>query len=182
MINSTKVARRYAKALLDYAIEKHEEDALFQEISSLVEIVRENPDLRALLHSPIVRTEIKQNVLQEIFSNRSSILNAFFDILFQNKRIPDLYGIAREFVEQYNQYKEKIIIHLTTATEISGGLKQKFIDKAIALSGRRNISLENRIDKNLIGGFVLRINDLQYNASISHKLTAIEQEFSENIY
>jgi len=73
-------------------------------------------------------------------------------------------------------------IDILELMEISDGLKQKFIDKAIALSGRKNISLENRIDKNLIGGFVLRINDLQYNASISHKLTAIEQEFSENIY
>ena len=75
MINSSKVAKRYAKALLDYSVEKEVEDAFFQEISSVVEVVRENPDLRALLHSPIVRMEIKHKLLQEVFSERSATLN-----------------------------------------------------------------------------------------------------------
>ena len=55
MIHSSKVAKRYAKALLDYSIEQHEADSLSQELTSLVEVIHENPDLRALLHSPIVR-------------------------------------------------------------------------------------------------------------------------------
>lgn len=109
MINSSKVAKRYAKALLDYSIEKHEEDNFVQEISSLVEVVRENPDLRALLHSPIVRMEIKHKVLQEVFSQRSAILNLLIEILVENKRVSDLYDIAREYIIQYNRYKLSLI-------------------------------------------------------------------------
>ena len=87
MIHSTKVAKRYAKALLDYAIENQKEEILFGEISSVVEVIHENPDLKALLHSPIVKTEVKQRVLQEIFAEHISELQVLFTILFQNKRI-----------------------------------------------------------------------------------------------
>ena len=182
MINSSKVAKRYAKALLDYSIEKHEEDAFFQEISSVVEVVRENPDLRALLHSPIVRMEIKHKVLQEVFSERSATLNLLIEILVENKRVSDLYDIAREYVIQYNRYKGKTTAYLTTAVELPESLKAQFVQKAIALSGGKKITLESRVEPQLIGGFILRIDDLQYNASIAHKLYGIKEQLSENVY
>jgi len=182
MIHSSKVAKRYAKALLDYSIEKHEEDNFFQEISSLVEVVRENPDLRALLHSPIVRMEIKHKVLQEVFSQRSAILNLLIEILVENKRVSDLYDIAREYVIQYNRYKGKTTAYLTTAVELPESLKAQFVQKAIALSGGKKITLESRVEPQLIGGFILRIDDLQYNASIAHKLYGIKEQLSENVY
>ena len=182
MINSSKVAKRYAKALLDYSIEKHEEDNFSQEISSLVEVVRENPDLRALLHSPIVRMEIKHKVLQEVFSQRSPILNLLIEVLVENKRVSDLYDIAREYVIQYNRYKGKTTAYLTTAVELPESLKAQFVQKAIALSGGKKITLESRVEPQLIGGFILRIDDLQYNASIAHKLYGIKEQLSENVY
>ena len=182
MIHSSKVAKRYAKALLDYSVEKAVEDAFFQEISSVVEVVRENPDLRALLHSPIVRMEIKRKVLQEVFSERSATLNLLIEILVENKRVSDLYDIAREYVIQYNRYKEKTTAYLTTAVELSESLKAQFVQKAIALSGGKKITLESRVEPQLIGGFILRIDDLQYNASIAHKLYGIKEQLSENVY
>ena len=182
MINSSKVAKRYAKALLDYSIEKHEEDNFVQEISSLVEVVRENPDLRALLHSPIVRMEIKHKVLQEVFSQRSAILNLLIEILVENKRVSNLYDIAREYIIQYNRYKGKTTAYLTTAVELPETLKAQFVQKAIALSGGKKITLESRVEPQLIGCFILRIDDLQYNASIAHKLYGIKEQLSENVY
>ena len=182
MINSSKVAKRYAKALLDYSIEKHEEDNFVQEISSLVEVVRENPDLRALLHSPIVRMEIKHKVLQEVFSQRSAILNLLIEILVENKRVSNLYDIAREYIIQYNRYKGKTTAYLTTAVELPETLKAQSVQKSIARSGGKKITLESRVEPHLIGGFILRIDDLQYNASIAHKLYGIKEQLSENVY
>ena len=181
MINSTKVAKRYTKALLDFAIEKKQEEELFQEVSSLVEVIHENPELRALLRSPIVKAEVKKNILQEIFSQRSSIMNIFFNILFENKRVSDIYPIGREFIEQYNHYRQKITIYLTTAVEVSQHIKDQFIAKAKQLSRKSNVILESKIDKEIIGGFILRVDDLQYNASISSKLSTIQENFKENV-
>ena len=94
----------------------------------------------------------------------------------------DLYSIAREYIQQYNRYKEKTTAYLTTAVELSEGLKQQFVQKAIALSGHQDVTLESRVDPSLIGGFVLRIDDLQYNASLSHRLHGIGQQLRENVY
>ena len=126
--------------------------------------------------------EIKHKVLQEIFSQRSAILNLFIEILVENKRVSDLYDIAREYVIQYNRYKEKTTVYLTTAVELPQRLKEQFVQKAIALSGRKNITLESKVEPQLIGGFILRIDDLQYNASIAHKLYGIREQLSENVY
>ena len=79
MIHSTKVAKRYAKALLDYAIENQKEELLFGEISSVVEVIHENPDLKALLHSPS-----KQKLNSEYYkkSSLSISLNCRYSLLF----------------------------------------------------------------------------------------------------
>ena len=100
----------------------------------------------------------------------------------ENKRVSDLYDIAREYVIQYNRYKEKTTVYLTTAVELPQRLKEQFVQKAIALSGRKNITLESKVEPQLIGGFILRIDDLQYNASIAHKLYGIREQLSENVY
>ena len=126
--------------------------------------------------------EIKHKVLQEVFSQRSAILNLFIEVLVENKRVSDLYDIAREYVIQYNCYKEKTTVYLTTAVELPQRLKEQFVQKAIALSGRKNITLESKVEPQLIGGFILRIDDLQYNASIAHKLYGIQEQLSENVY
>ena len=71
---------------------------------------------------------------------------------------------------------------MTTAVELPQRLKEQFVQKAIALSGHKNITLESKVEPQLIGGFILRIDDLQYNASIAHKLYGIREQLSENVY
>ena len=100
----------------------------------------------------------------------------------ENKRVSDLYDIAREYIIQYNRYKGKTTAYLTTAVELPESLKAHFVQKAIALSGGKKITLESRVEPQLIGGFILRIDDLQYNASIAHKLYGIKEQLSENVY
>jgi len=64
---------------------------------------------------------------------------------------------------------------------VSQHIKDQFIAKAKQLSGKSNVILESKIDKEIIGGFILRVDDLQYNASISSKLSTIQENFKENV-
>ncbi|MDO4881659.1 MAG: ATP synthase F1 subunit delta [Capnocytophaga sp.] len=181
-MQSVKVPKRYAKALLSFAIEKHQADILFDEIQSLVNVIHENTELRSLLRSPVVKSEIKKNILNDIFPEKSEVLERFFLILTQNKRMSSTYAIAKEFILQYNIYKDKETAVVTTAQPISQVLQDKFLAKIQQLTGKTNISLKNKVDENIIGGFILRIGDLQYNASISNKLNTIRSNFQENIF
>ena len=92
------------------------------------------------------------------------------------------YAIAKEFILQYNQYKDNETAVVITAQPISDSLKNKFLAKVEQLTGKTNISLKNKIDENIIGGFILRIGDLQYNASVSNKLNIIRNKFQENVF
>lgn len=181
-MQSVKVPKRYAKALLSFAIEKKQEDVLYEEMQSLVNVIHENTELRSLLRSPVVKSELKKNILEVIFSEKSEVLGRFFGMLAQNKRMSSTYAIAKEFILQYNQYKDNETAVVITAQPISDSLKNKFLAKVEQLTGKTNISLKNKIDENIIGGFILRIGDLQYNASVSNKLNIIRNNFQENVF
>jgi F-type H+-transporting ATPase subunit delta len=64
---------------------------------------------------------------------------------------------------------------------LDGALKEQVLAKAKTLTGSDNVSLENEIDPEIIGGFVLRVGDMQYNASISNQLSTLRKEFSNSI-
>ena len=80
------------------------------------------------------------------------------------------------------QYKDNETAVVITTQPISDSLKNKILEKVEQLTGKTNISLKNKIDENIIGGFILRIGDLQYNASVSNKLNIIRNNFQENVF
>ena len=71
---------------------------------------------------------------------------------------------------------------VTTATPLSDTTKHEMLQKVITLTKNNNITLENKVDKNIIGGFILRVGDVQYNASIAYKLSRLQQEFKEKLF
>jgi F-type H+-transporting ATPase subunit delta len=70
---------------------------------------------------------------------------------------------------------------VTTAVPLTKELEAKVLAKVKELTGN-DVSLENKIDENIIGGFILRVGDLQYNASIANKLNTLKREFTNNTY
>lgn len=177
-----RAAKRYAKALLDYAIEKQHVDIVFQEMTNLLKVMDENIEFQRLLLSPIVKSNVKRNVLVHIFPDKSDLLRQLIEVLVHNKRLSLTKNIAKAYIELYNEYKQKRIVQVTTAEPISDLLKDQFLQKIKQLTGNSNFELRNKIDQNIIGGFILRVGDIQYNASISHKLLAIKRNFEENLF
>lgn len=178
----TRAAKRYAKALLDYAIEKQQTDVVFQEMQSLLKIMEQNIEFQRLLLSPIVKTNVKRNVMLAIFPDKSNLVRQLVEVLVKNKRMALTKAIAKSYVSLYHDYKQKQIAYVTTAEPLSDSLKEQFLLKVQQLTNNTNIELRNKVDESIIGGFILRIGDLQYNESISHKLSVIKNNFKENLY
>ena len=63
---------------------------------------------------------------------------------------------------------------VTTAIKLTPSLKQLVLEKAKGIT-KENVQLENKIDPEIIGGFILKIGDLQYDASVSHQLKSIKE-------
>ena len=89
--------------------------------------------------------------------------------------------VSKKYIELYNEAQGVKLAQVTTAVPLSNELEEKVLAKVKVLTGSEKVTLERKIDESIIGGFILRIGDLQYNASISNSLAKIKREFSKSI-
>jgi len=168
-----RAAIRYAKAIIGLAQDQKATDTVNDDMKTIVKTIAENGDLKSLLGSPIIKAEIKKASLKEIFSKSHSVTEGAIDVLIQNKRIDILGAVAENYISLYDQLKGKEIALVTTAVPLNGALEKKVLAKVKELTGN-DVKIENKIDESIIGGFILRVGDLQYNASIANKLSNLK--------
>ncbi|MBA4054711.1 MAG: ATP synthase F1 subunit delta, partial [Marivirga sp.] len=107
---------------------------------------------------------------------------AIFDILTRKNREPLLPGIAKEFHTAYNIYKGIGKAFVTTAVPLDSQLRTEFENIVKRLSEKDKVELTEKIDKEMIGGFILNVGDRQIDASMKNKLQALKVKFSHNPY
>jgi F-type H+-transporting ATPase subunit delta len=177
---SSRAANRYAKALLDLALEKKQEEIVQKDMQFISDTIASNNELQMLLVSPIFKITDKKAAIKSIFKNNSSNLsNNLIDLLATNKRMPLLQEIAKQYNILFNEVKETVKALVTTSFPIDDSMRKKVLAKATSLVGNKKISLENKVDENIIGGFILRVGDVQIDASILNKLNNLKRELSK---
>lgn len=181
-MKGTILGSRYAKSLLTLAIETNVLEQVKDDMAMIQNVCQQNRDFRMLLNSPIIKTDKKQAILKELFaSSVNKMTIAFLNIITFKRREHYLEEIARQFVLQYNIYKGIEVATVTTAFKIDDTLRQQVL-KLVKNSSDSTIELVEKIDKNVLGGFVLKVGDKQYDASLSSKIRELKQEFAKNLY
>jgi len=180
-MGSTRAAIRYARAILSLSKDKGSIEAVVNDMKTITSTLEGSKDLRLALVSPILKIEQKRNVLKEIFKDATAETNGLIDALVDNKRIDILGNVADKFIVLYNQEKGLQAATVTTAVAITPELEKKVLAKVTELTGSTDIKLENIVDESIIGGFVLRVGDTQYNASIASQLGKLKREFSNSL-
>jgi len=176
-----RLATRYAKSLIDLAIERSQLEAVYADMQYMQQLVKGNRDFLAFLRSPVVPADKKQSVITAVTSGQVSELTAAFNRLLINKgREGDLPEIILAFIKQYKDKKGIHTVQLTTAAPISEEMKQRIIEQVRSTSSMQQIELETRVDPSLIGGFVLQAGDKLVDASISYDLREISRKFENN--
>lgn len=178
-MKGTRAAIRYAKAILDLAKDQNSAEAVNADMKQIVATVAANKDLALLLNSPIVKAEQKVAALKEIFANSNAITEGLVSVLASNKRLDLLALTAKEFTSLYDADNGKQKAVVTTAVPLTDALNTQVLAKVKELTGKEAV-IENKVDESIIGGFVLRVGDLQYNASIANKLNNLKRTFSQN--
>ncbi|NAY91607.1 ATP synthase F1 subunit delta [Muricauda sp. JGD-17] len=179
-MNQNRAAVRYAKATLDYAIEKKAAEAVENDMRSIAKTISGSEELQSLLRSPIVKGESKRNALQEIFKGSNEITKGLVNTLTDNKRIAMLQEVAFKYIILHEKLKGEDVAYVTTAIPLTADLEKKILAQVTKLTGNK-VTVENKIDENIIGGFVLRVGDLQYDASIANKLKGLKREFTNSL-
>lgn len=173
----SRAAIRYAKAILDIAQTSGKADAVNNDMKSIVNAVSESADLKDFLTSPIIKIEVKKSALSEIFSNVQNETNSLFHLLFENKRFEILEAIAIQYNKLFDESNGIEVAKVTTAFPITVELETKVLAKIAEFSNKK-ITIQNIVDPAIIGGFILRVGDQQYNASVANKLSELKREFS----
>lgn len=174
-----RAAIRYAKAVLNLANDNNTAEVVNADMQLIVNTVAQSKDLKDMLYSPVIRSSVKKSALLEVFKNANQATVNLIDVLIANKRTSLLPAVASSFVTLFEKQKGNQIAEVTTAVPLSGDLEAKVLAKVKALTGKE-AAIKNIVDENILGGFILRVGDTQYNASISNQLSKLKREFTIN--
>jgi len=176
-----RLAGRYAKSLLDLAIEKGQLDAVYNDMLLLQGLIRNSKELANLLKSPIINPDKKDKILDAITAGKvATITSTFIKLLIAKSREAYFAEIVHAFIDQYKEYKGIQTVKLTTAVPVSEELKKAIVDKISADKNLKSIELVTAVDEKLIGGFVLEIGDEMVDGSIAFDLKNIKKQFQNN--
>lgn len=176
-----RLAYRYAKSLLDLSVEKNLLEQVFADMLLLQQICKGNRDFVNLLASPVVHGDTKKKIIKAVTSGRiSELSNSFISLLISKTRESNLPEIITAFIKQYKEHKNIHTVKLTTAIRIDEGVRKAIIDQVKKASGFDNIEMEEKVDEDIIGGFVLQLGDKLVDASIAYDLKTIAKQFENN--
>ena len=178
-MKGTRAAIRYAKAILDLAKDQKTAPAVNDDMKQIVATVAASKELQMLLDSPIVKVAQKTAALKEIFANTNPITEGLVNVLAENKRLNLLAVTANEYTNLFDADSGKQKAVVTTAIPLTEALNTQVLAKVKELTGKDAV-IENKIDESILGGFILRVGDIQYNASIANKLNNLKRTFSQN--
>ena len=174
---STRAAIRYAKAILDIANDKRVAQAVNSDMTLIASTIDGNLELSTFIQNPTTKVEVKESALLAVFANTNAVTKSLFHLLFENKRFEILGAIALEYIKLFDEMNGVEIAKVTTAIPLDAALEAKVLAK-IATFSNKKITIENTIDASIIGGFILRIGDKQYNASVANRLQILKRELS----
>ncbi len=179
-MSDSRAALRYAKAILDLAVEKKATDALEKDMQNIVGTISGSDELREMLASPVIKGAAKKEALLAIFKGSHKVTEGTISLLVDNKRVSMLNEVASKYLILNEKLKGKEVAFVTTAVALTAELEKKVLTKVAELTGNK-VTIENKIDESIIGGFVLRVGDLQYDASIANKLSNLKREFTSSL-
>ena len=176
-----RLASRYAKSLIDLSIEKGQLEEVYADMQWLQSVCKSNRDFVNLLKSPVIPGDKKIKVLGAVAGDKFNLITtAFAALLVKKGRESNLPEIAGAFISQYKEHKKIHTVKLTTAAPVSDEIKKAIIAQVKKTGGYENIELEEKVDKDIIGGFVLQVGDKLVDASIAYDLKAIARQFENN--
>ena len=178
-MKSTRTAFRYAKATLDYANENKFSDKVAKEMQGLIELYESSKQLKGLLSNPFLPNKKKQLILRSIVPNSSDVTQKLLNLLTSNSRLFLLKEVAKSYIKLFSEQQGELNATVISAIPLTQNLEKQIHNKLEDYSGKK-IYLLNKIDKSLLGGFILKIGDMEFNSSLAFKLKTFRAKLTSN--
>jgi F-type H+-transporting ATPase subunit delta len=177
-MNDSKISTRYARALFISARDKNLLSPVRSDMELVLAAIHDLPELKQILESPVIKPREKSMIMKLIFGGKVHDLSmSFFEMIISNKREEYLAGMARSFIRYFKEASGIKIAILKTAVSIDQKLRDHFI-KIIKEIYQTEVELTEEVHEHLIGGFILTVEDQQFDASVSGHLNRIRKGLS----
>ena len=176
-MNDSKISVRYSKAIFQSAVENKNLDKVNSDMLLLMEVCS-IPEMKELLQSPVIRPSKKSEILHAVLKgNVENITLSLIDLVVLNGRENYLTAIARVFISETRKFKGITEVKLTTAVPVDDKIRTQ-ITELVKRVFNTKVDLKEAVDKEIIGGFILKIEDNFMDASVRNKLRKIKKELT----
>lgn len=176
-MKGTRATSRYAKALLELAIENNQVDEVLNDMKYVVGVSNEAREFQLLVKSPIINPDKKIAIFNELFGQFQQISLAFIGLITKKGREVLLADIAASYEDQVNKYKGITPLTITSAVPLSEVVKSKILSKVKGIASG-TLEVTEKIDPAIIGGFIVRTDDKQIDASVASQLDNLKQRLT----
>lgn len=174
-MKSTKSAGRYAKALLELALDQNKIEVIEGNMEQILTVSAEAHDFQVFLNSPLIKVDKKIEVIKSIFGNFDALSISFLELVANNGREAMITEIAKAFLSQLKEHRGIVPVTIISAQALDAKTKEQITGKIkAAVTG--TLEITETIDESLIGGFIVRMGDHQIDASVSNQLNRLKQE------
>lgn len=179
-MNESKITVRYAKALIELAKENNASEQMKNDMELLHQCIQELPEMQYVISSPVIKVSEKVSLFAETFKSAfSPTTQTFIKLVIERRREEYLQGIARHFLYLLKADSGIKVAEVVTAIPLDEKLRKSIL-QFIRNKFHVSVELQESIDEQLIGGFILRIADQQVDASISTKLSKIKSTLTNS--
>ena len=180
---ASRVTSRYVKSLLGLAVDQGVLEQVHDDMQMFTRVCQSNRDFTLMLRSPIIKHDQKNKILHKLFEGKvHNLTMAIFDIITRKNREPLLPEISAAFHDAYNVHKGITKASVTSAIALDDTLRKQIEELVKKLSSKSKVEINEKVNEEMIGGFVLNVGDQQIDASIKNKLKALKIKFSQNPY
>lgn len=173
----SRAAIRYAKAIYDVANEENSVNEVYKDMSLIKELYGSSIDFKNLLSNSQINYQDKKRAVLSLTEKDNALTEKLIELLIHNKRITIIGDIAISFIQLYNEHNNIKEATVITASPINKELESDILSK-INISDAKSINLKNVVDPSIIGGFIIRFDGKEYNASVKQNLNNLKKELT----
>ena len=178
-MDSGLISIRYAKALLDFAVDQNQQREVYRQAKMLSRVFEHVPHIRFVLANPLIPLSEKKKAVVMAFGEQTlPVWDKMIDLIFKNNREEWLQYIALRYIdlyrEVYNIHYGQLITAVPADSETQQQLKMLIEEK---IGGR--VELEAMTDPEITGGFILQVEDYRWDASVAGQLNRIRKKFKQ---
>lgn len=178
----SRVAYRYALAILETAEEKKTLDRVSQDFEAVEQLIKSSHEFLLFLRSPVVNTQKKKSVLSELFKKRLSELSFTFILLLTTK---NRETILPEIIEQFYRLRDERLgienVTVRSAVTLTKEQEKKLVTRLEQVT-KKKVRLHESVDKRLKGGMAVQIGDTVWDGSVAHQLEILRERLMKGVH